>query len=74
MLETTQAKIELQIGVSDDKIAYLDYLLEKLEDDAYATAQAIALLGEKTGETMTRIATYTAGLEELLSHHNITPE
>jgi len=35
MLELTKIKIELKIDVSDDKLEWLDYMLEKLNDDAY---------------------------------------
>jgi hypothetical protein len=29
-------------------LEYLDYLLSKIEDDAYSAAEAIALIGDKT--------------------------
>jgi hypothetical protein len=35
MLELTKIKVELKIDVSDDKLEWLDYMLEKLNDDAY---------------------------------------
>ena len=44
----------------------LDYMLEKINDDAYQAAEAIALLGDKTGETLSRIDIYKSSLEEIL--------
>lgn len=69
LLEEAQIKIELKLNVSNDRLEYIDYLLTKIDDDAYQAAEAIALLGEQTGETMAQAATYAAGIEEILSHH-----
>ena len=71
LLEEAQIKIELKLDVSNDRLEYIDYLLTKIDDDAYQAAEAIALLGEKTGETMAQAATYAAGIEEILSHHTL---
>lgn len=66
LLELTKTKIEIQIDISDEKLEWLEYMLEKIGDDAYQTAEAIAFLGDKTGETLNRIDIYQAGLEEIL--------
>lgn len=71
-LEQITIKIELELDISDDRFEYLDYLLDKIDDDAYQTAEAIALLGEKTAETMKKINTYTDGLGEILSRHGFS--
>jgi len=62
----TKTKIEIQIDISDEKLDWLEYMLEKIDDDAYQAAEAIAFLGDKTGETLNRIDIYQAGLEEIL--------
>ena len=66
LLDLTKMKVEIQIDISDDKLEMLDYMLEKINDDAYQTAEAIALLGDKTGETLSRIDIYKSSLEEIL--------
>ncbi len=71
IFEKTQYKIEIKIAVKDDELEYLDYLLSKIEDDAYAAAEAIALIGDKTQNTLDKITTYQEGLMELLSNHGI---
>ena len=71
-LEQITIKIELELDISDDRFEYLDYLLDKIDDDAYQAAEAIALLGEKTAETMKKINTYTDGLGEILSRHGFS--
>lgn len=71
IFEKTQYKIEIKIAVKDDELEYLDYLLSKIEDDAYSAAEAIALIGDKTQNTLDKITTYQKGLMELLSNHGI---
>ena len=66
LLDLTKMKVEIQIDISDDKLEMLDYMLEKINDDAYQAAEAIALLGDKTGETLSRIDIYKSSLEEIL--------
>lgn len=71
IFEKTQYKIEIKIAVKDDELEYLDYLLSKIEDDAYSAAEAITLIGDKTQNTLDKITTYQKGLMELLSNHGI---
>lgn len=71
-LEATKLKLDLQLDVSIDRFEYLDYLLDKIDDDAYQAAEAIALLGDKTAETMKKVNTYTTGLEDILSRHGFS--
>lgn len=71
IFEKTQYKIEIKIAVKDDELEYLDYLLSKIEDDAYSAAEAITLIGDKTQNTLDKIATYQTGLMELLNNHGI---
>lgn len=71
IFEKTQYKIEIKIAVKDDELEYLDYLLSKIEDDAYSAAEAIALIGEKAENALEKTKTYSDGLMELLSNHGI---
>ena len=71
IFEKTQYKIEIKIAVKDDELDYLEYLLSKIEDDAYAAAEAIALMGEKAENALEKTKIYSEGLMELLSNHGI---
>lgn len=71
IFEKTQYKIEIKIAVKDDELEYLDYLLSKIEDDAYSAAEAIALIGEKAENALEKTKTYSDGLLELLNNHGI---
>lgn len=71
IFEKTQYKIEIKIAVKDDELEYLEYLLSKIEDDAYAAAEAIALMGEKAENALEKTKIYSEGLMELLSNHGI---
>lgn len=71
IFEKTQYKIEIKIAVKDDELEYLDYLLSKIEDNAYSAAEAIALIGDKTQNTLDKITTYQKGLMKLLNNHGI---
>ena len=71
IFEKTQYKIEIKIAVKDDELEYLDYLLSKIEDDAYSAAETIALIGEKAENALEKTKTYSDGLLELLNNHGI---
>lgn len=71
IFEKTQYKIEIKIAVKDDELEYLDYLLSKVEDDAYSAAEAIALIGEKAENALEKTKTYSDGLMDLLNNHGI---
>lgn len=71
IFEKTTYKIEIKIAVKDDELEYLDYLLSKVEDDAYAAAEAIALLGAKTENALAKTKIYSEGLAEILKNHGV---
>ena len=69
MLEKIQYGVEYKISLSEDSLEYLDYLLGRIDDDAYDAAQAIALLGEKTAEAVAQQEAYQQGLNDILALH-----
>lgn len=71
IFEKTEYKITIQIDVKDEELEYLEYLLSKIEDDAYAAAEAIALIGAQSQNALDKINAYEEGLLELLSNHGI---
>lgn len=72
IFEKTEYKITIRIDVKDEELEYLEYLLSKIEDDAYAAAEAIALMGAKSENALAKISAYEDGLLELLNNHGIS--
>ena len=69
LLEKIEYTVEIKIEVSDRDKAYLDYLIGKTENNAYNTAEAISLIGEKTEKTLSNIETWRTGIEEIFGQH-----
>ena len=65
-LEKAEYVVEYGTSLVEDSLAVIDYQLEKIEDDAYKTAEALALIGKKMSETSKNSATYTTGIETVL--------
>ena len=71
-LETVQAKVDLNISLSEDQMEWLEYQLENIEDAAYGAAEALALMVQQASQLMTQSSTYQEGIAELLGNHGIT--
>ena len=71
-LETVQAKVDLNISLSEDQMEWLEYQLENIEDAAYGAAEALALMVQQANQLMTQSSTYQEGIAELLGNHGIT--
>ena len=65
-LEKTQYDIELQLNISDDSLAMIDYQLEQIEDDAFNAAESISLATNKANEIYKQMAINKQGLEDTL--------
>jgi len=46
LVEMANYKVEIQVDVSDEALKILDFMLAKIEDDAYKAADAIAIMGQ----------------------------
>ena len=71
-LETVQAKVDLNISLTEDQLEWLEYQLENIEDAAYGAAEALALMVQQASQLMTQSSTYQEGIAELLGNHGIT--
>ena len=73
LLEKVEYTVELNIEISDTKLKYLDYLIERLGDDAYRTSEEITALfsnlTEQTEQAFKRINTYQEGIEAIFANH-----
>lgn len=65
-LELTDIKVVLQVDVAEDKLTFMEYLLGKIEDNAYKVADAMGYLGQKTAAAMDKIVAYREGIDEIM--------
>ena len=61
--------VEIKIDATDDALEILDYMLGRIEDDAWAAAEAIAFMGQKAAEIQLQNNTYTEGIRGILMNH-----
>lgn len=73
-LELIQMEVDMDIELAEAKLEYIDYMLEKLKDEGYDAADAIAQMGNKVETSLDQIGTYTNAITELLSRYNLTIE
>ena len=76
-LEKIEYNVQIKVDIADDDKAYLDFLMQKIEDDAFAAAEAIGYLGEEASLTLDKIKANEEGIAEVeraLAAGEITPE
>ena len=76
-LEKIEYKVQIKVDIADDDKAYLDFLMQKVEDDAFAAAEAISYLGKEAQLTLDKIKANEEGIAEVeraLAAGDITPE
>lgn len=64
--------IELQINVKDDTLQYIEFLLGRVQDNAFKTAESLDLLGQKADNNLAKLQTYQKGLRDILSNKNMS--
>ena len=69
LLEKVKYKVEIDIQLSEEADRFFNYLLNRLEDKAYSAAEAIAVLGDQTQESLNRIEAYQEGLNNIFKNH-----
>lgn len=76
-LEKIEYKVQIKVDIADDDKAYLDFLMQKVEDDAFAAAEAIGYLGKEAQLTLDKIKANEEGIadvERALAAGEITTE
>ena len=68
-LEEVTYAVEVDIEASDDALEILDYLLGRIEDDAWKAAEAIAYMGNQAAIMLDQSNTYTSGIRDILMNH-----
>ena len=72
--EIFKYKIEVKLDVNDREMKILDLLLKRIDDDAFAAAQSMALLTSKTDEMLENFSIYEQGINDIYAKHGLTPE
>lgn len=66
-IEKIEYAVEFKIELEEDAIGWLDHQLQNIEDDAFAAAEAIGYLTQKTAALMEQNKVYEQGIKDLLS-------
>ena len=65
-LEDIQTVVEDNIEMAADKLSELEYIMSKIEDSAFSSAEAIKLLSKQASIEIGNLETYTNGLMDVL--------
>lgn len=68
-LEEVTYTVEVNIDSSEYALEILDYLLGKIEDDAWEAAEAINYMGKQAEEFLEQSDIYTSGIRGILENH-----
>lgn len=66
-LEKAEYVVEYGTSLVEDSLSIIEYQLEKIEDKAYSTAEALALVGQKMNEVSKKSNIYKDGIETTLA-------
>lgn len=73
LLEEAEFTVEFKIEADEFTMEVLEHFLSRLEDDAFAAADAIALIGQQMEVTAGQIDTYMTGINKVLGA-TLSPE
>jgi hypothetical protein len=66
-LEKIQFQVEFKIAIEDDKLKYIEFLIQKLDDDSFAAAESIGLLGREASSALTKIKVAEEGISAIMA-------
>ena len=64
-LEKITTTVQIKLDLADDDKVYIDFLMSQIEDDAFAAAEAIQLLGESTVVTINKVSATQQGIADV---------
>jgi malate synthase len=76
-VEEIETKVEIKVEMADDDKAYIDFLMQKTKDDAFAAAERIGNYGGYAKAALTKIDAAQTGINDTqrkLEAGEITPE
>lgn len=65
-LSDIQTIVEDNLEMTEDKLEDIEHQLSKIEDDAFAAAEAIALIGQEAKSSMGDLSSYETGIRNTL--------
>lgn len=71
LLEIVNTELEFNLQVNDADLQLLDHLLNKIDDDAYKAAEAIALMGDKAAKELERANYYQGAINSTLAGYGL---
>ena len=69
-LELIEFELEIKVNFEDDKLEYVNFLMSNLEDNAFAAADAIKLIGGQTAITMNKYKATDIAIKDILEDVN----
>ena len=70
-LSEVQVELELKTGVANDKLEFINYQLENIQDQAYDAAKALSLLSQSAQLTMDKSNATRDAIADMLALHGI---
>lgn len=67
-LEKIQFQVEFKIAIENDKLKYIEFLIQKLDDDSFAAAESIGLLGREASSALTKIKAAEEGISAIMAN------
>ena len=66
-LEKIEYKVQIKVDIAEDDAAYIDFLMQKIEDDAFSAAEAIGLLGQQAETIKSKIEAAEQGIADIMA-------
>ena len=64
-LEKIEYNVQIKVDIADDDKAYIDFLMQKIEDDAFTAADAIGLMGREVETIISKIEANQQGIIDI---------
>lgn len=71
-LEKITYEIEYKIEIDDSQLEYLEFLLNRVNDEAFEAANAIGYLGDQTELTFNKLNTLLSGIDEIMAREGVS--
>lgn len=73
-MEKIDYVLQIKLDVSEEQLSYLDYLLDKLDDEAFDVAESMVILGQKAEQSSQKIESYKTALKDVLFVYGLAEE
>ena len=66
-LEKIEYKVNIKVDAADDDIAYIEFLMTRIEDDAFAVADAVSLWGQNADAVLKKFEATEQGIQQVMN-------